>query len=79
MLLKPLYWLLSLMQTFSYGNCPFRSGESSGPRALRGVGMVFSYQVIRAMITRRGTVGEMAFVIRANVDLGLPSQKVSCL
>ena len=45
-------------------------------RSIRGVGVVFSYQVIRAMITRRGMAGEMTFVMRANVDLDFPSQKV---
>lgn len=34
LLLKPLHWQLSLLQTFSYGNCPHSSGGSSELRAL---------------------------------------------
>lgn len=33
LLLKPLHWLLSLMQTFSYSNCLRSSGDSSELRA----------------------------------------------
>lgn len=39
---------------------------------------VFLYEVIRAVLTRRGMeVGEIKLVIRAIVDLGFPSYKTS--
>lgn len=46
LVLKPLHWLLSLLQTISYGNCPLSSGDSSY-RALRGKETGFSHWVTR--------------------------------
>lgn len=71
-MLKPLHWLLSLLQTVSYGNCPLSSGEVQSIKRDRGRFLTLGDKGPTGIITRRGMeVRERKFSGRANVGLVL--------